>query len=155
MWGAGPVWSLLYRQNKPVYFKLDFSLYVVKQIPFMCGCNCRDAENQEIKKQTSIATERISLALANLTFFDIELGAISKESYESQLKASPLLKKHKPYMDKIRKNAKYQLSESVETILTKVSPFMSSEWDDMMDEMETKLEFKLGRKNIIFQKLSI
>lgn len=106
----------------------------------------RDAENQEIKKQTSIATERISLALANLTFFDIELGAISKESYESQLKASPLLKKHKPYMDKIRKNAKYQLSESVETILTKVSPFMSSEWDDMMDEMETKLEFKLGRK---------
>ena len=84
----------------------------------------RDAENQEIKKQTSIATERISLALANLTFFDIELGAISKESYESQLKTSPLLKKHKPYMDKIRKNAKYQLSESVETILTKVSPFM-------------------------------
>ncbi len=106
----------------------------------------RDAENQEIKKQTSIATERISLALANLTFFDIELGAISKESYEAQLKASSLLKKHKPYMDKIRKNAKYQLSESVETILTKVSPFMSSEWDDMMDEMETKLEFKLGRK---------
>ena len=106
----------------------------------------RDAENQEIKKQTSLATEKISIALANLTFFDIELGAISKESYEKQLKESPLLKKHKPYMDKIRKNAKYQLSESVETILTKVSPFMSSEWDDMMDEMETKLEFKLGRK---------
>lgn len=106
----------------------------------------RDAENQEIKKQTSLATEKISVALANLTFFDIELGAISKESYEKQLKESPLLKKHKPYMDKIRKNAKYQLSESVETILTKVSPFMSSEWDDMMDEMETKLEFKLGRK---------
>ncbi len=106
----------------------------------------RDAENQEIKKQTSIASERLSIALANLTFADIEIGQLSKEVYEAELKASPLLMKHKPYLDKIRKNAKYQLSESVETILTKISPFLSSEWDDMMDEIETKLEFHLGRK---------
>ena len=32
------------------------------------------------------------------------------------------------------------------TILTKVSPFLSGEWDDMMDEIETKLEFHIGRK---------
>ncbi len=106
----------------------------------------RDAENQEIKKQTSIASERISIALANLTFFDIELGKMSKQDYDKQIQSSLLLKKHKPYLDKIRKNAKYQLSESVETILTKISPFISSEWDDMMDEMETKLIFKIGRK---------
>lgn len=106
----------------------------------------RDAKNQEIKKQTSIAQEKLSIALANLTFFDIELGALDKKDYDAQLKTSKLLKHHKPYLDKIRKNAKYQLSESVETILTKVSPFLSGEWDDMMDEIETKLEFHIGRK---------
>ena len=73
----------------------------------------RDAENQEIKKQTSIAQEKLSIALANLTFFDIELGALDKKDYDAQLKTSKLLKHHKPYLDKIRKNAKYQLSESV------------------------------------------
>ncbi len=106
----------------------------------------RDAENQEIKKQTSIASERLSVALANLTFFDIELGTLDKKVYEGQLKNSKLLTHHKPYLDKIRKNAKYQLSEPVETILTKISPFLSGEWDDMMDEIETKLQFSFGRK---------
>ncbi len=106
----------------------------------------RNAENQEIKKQTSIALERLSVALATLTFFDIEVGNLSKKDYDFEVKNSKLLQHNKPYLDKIRKNAKYQLSESVETILTKVSPFLSSEWDDMMDEIETKLEFHLGRK---------
>ena len=106
----------------------------------------RDAENQEIKKQTSIATEQLSTALSQLTFFDIELGKMPTTAYENQIKDSDILKKHKPYLDDIRKNAKYQLTEDVETILTRLSPFLSNEWDDMMDEMETKLVFTLKRK---------
>ncbi|MBD5398569.1 M3 family oligoendopeptidase [bacterium] len=107
----------------------------------------RDATNQEIKKQTSIATEEISKYIANLSFFEIELANLSEEKYKAQLSKSALLKKHKPFMDKIRKNAKYLLDEKVETMLSKISPFGESEWDDMMDEEETKLTFKLGRKN--------
>ena len=116
----------------------------------------RDAENEEIKKQTSMAQERLTSAMANLTFFDIELGKLSKSDYEAQVKASKLLKHNKPYLDEIRKNAKYQLSEEVETVLTKVSPFLSGEWDDMMDEMETKLEFHLkGKKYNLSEILNV
>lgn len=107
----------------------------------------RDADNQEIKKQTSKATEQLSKYMANLSFFEIELAKLSDEKYKAQLAKSALLKKHKPFMDKIRQNAKYLLDEKVETMLSKISPFGASEWDDMMDEEETKLQFKLGRKN--------
>ncbi|MBD5405602.1 M3 family oligoendopeptidase [bacterium] len=107
----------------------------------------RDADNQEIKKQMSAAIEEISKLTSNLSFFDIELANLSDKNYKAQLDKSELLKKHKPFMDKIRENAKYLLDEKVETILSKISPFGESEWDDMMDEEETKLSFKLGRKN--------
>ena len=106
----------------------------------------RDADNQEIKKQMSKATEELSKSLSLLSIFEIELAKMDKVDYENQVKNSPLLKKHKPYMDKIRNNAKHLLDEKVEMILSKMSPFGVSEWDDMMDEEETKLVFKLGRK---------
>ena len=113
----------------------------------------RDAENEEIKKQTSIANERISIALANLSFFDIELGKLDKQYYDQQVKSSKLLLKNKPHMDMIRKFSKYQLSENVETILTKISPFLSNEWDDLLEEAETKLKFKMGFKTYNFSEI--
>ncbi len=106
----------------------------------------RDAKNEEVKKITSLASEKLSVAFSKLAFFDIEVAKISDKDYKSQLEKSDVLKKHKPYLDKIRRLSKYQLTEEVETILTKISPFTSPEWDDMLDEIETKLEFKLGRK---------
>ena len=103
----------------------------------------RDAENELIKQKLSVASERLSVAMAGMAFFDIELGAMTEDVYMKQLETSPLLMQHKPYLDKIRQNAKYNLSETEETLLTKISPFTSAEWDDMMDEMETKLRFRL------------
>ena len=107
----------------------------------------RDADNQEIKKQTSKAFEALSQYTSLLSTFEIELSNLSKTDYEKQIEKSTILKSHKPFMDKIRNNAKYLLDEKVEVILSKLSPFGPSEWDDMMDEEETKLTFKLGRKN--------
>ena len=106
----------------------------------------RDADNQQIKKQMSKASEDLSKYLSTLSFFDIELTKLSKQDYDKQLRLSDLLKKHKPYFDKIRANAKHFLDEKVETIVSKLSPFTSNEWDDMLEEEETKLSFKLGRK---------
>ena len=103
----------------------------------------RDAENEKIKQKMSVASERISAAMAGMAFFDIELGSMDENAYLAQIDKSPILLKHKPYLNKIRRNAKYNLSEIEETLLAKISPFTSSEWDDMMDEMETKLRFQL------------
>jgi oligoendopeptidase F len=106
----------------------------------------RDAANEGIKKRMSAAFEKISEAEGNLAFFDIELGKLPRGAYELQLKKSGLLSHNRPCLDRVRRLAKYNLAEEVETILAKLSPFGSSEWDDMMDEMETKLAFRVGKK---------
>ncbi len=106
----------------------------------------RDATNGEIRKQSSIGDDKLSFAFAKLAFFDIEVGKMSEKDFETQIEKSEFLTKHKPYLLKIRKNAKYQLSETLEAMLSKLSPFLEQEWDDMLDEKETTLKFKLGFK---------
>ncbi len=117
-----------------------------KIFAFFYLMSSRDADNQEIKKSMSKAQEDISTLLADLSFFDIELSKLSINDYNKQIKASKLLLKNKPYLDNIRKNSKFLLDEKVENIIYKMSPFGVSEWDDMIDEEETKLSFKLKRK---------
>ena len=107
----------------------------------------RDGANEEIKKQTSIAEGQLSVAFAQISFFDIEVGKMSDVDFETQIEKSTILKHNKPFLLKIRKNAKYQLTETVETMLSKLSPFLDNEWDDMLDEKETSLKFRLGFKN--------
>ena len=106
----------------------------------------RDAQNEEIKKQTSVAEELLSVAFAQIAFFDIELGKMSDADFEKQTEKSTILQHNKPFLLKIRKNAKYQLTETIETMLSKLSPFLDNEWDDMLDEKETSLKFRLGFK---------
>lgn len=127
---------------------IELNQIVDTTISFFFLMSSRDATNQNIKKNMSVAMENMSKSIAGLSFFDIELSKMRESDYNAQIKKSPILLKNKPMMDKIRKNAKFLLSEEVETILTKMSPFGSGEWDDMMDEMETKLSFKLGRKKL-------
>ena len=105
---------------------------------FLSSC---DIENQDIKKADSRATEKLAALYAKLAFFDIEVGTLSDDQY-AKIDAGKL----KPFLDKIRRNAKYLLSEKEESLLTLLSPFGKSEWDDCMDELESRTKFTLGGK---------
>jgi oligoendopeptidase F len=108
----------------------------------------RDTANEAIKKRMSAVQEKLSEASAKFAFFDIELGKLEAGAYKAQLAKSEFLSRHKPFLDRVRRLAKHNLSEEVETILSKISPFGAGEWDDMLDELETKLEFKLEGKKL-------
>ena len=106
-----------------------------------------DVENQGIKKAMSAASERLARAFAATSFIDIEIAAIPEADYAA-LQSSPIVARHKPYLDRIRRDAKFQLSEKEESLLVRISPFASGEWDDMLDEFESKVPFVLDGKTL-------
>jgi len=52
----------------------------------------------------------------------------------------------KAFLDNIRKRAKYMLTEKEEGLLALLSPFGGAEWDDTMDELESRTKFTLAGK---------
>ena len=105
---------------------------------FLSSC---DIENQEIKKATSKASERLATMNAKLAFFDIEIGAMSEKEYGG---LGVMTTAARAFLDKIRRQAKYLLSEKEEGLLALISPFGKAEWDDCMDELESRTKFILG-----------
>ncbi|MDR0367388.1 MAG: M3 family oligoendopeptidase [Rickettsiales bacterium] len=102
----------------------------------------RDSGDQEVKKFQSRAQERMAAAFSGLAFFEIEIGALDEAAYLAQADG----RKWKPWTDRIRKLARYQLSEKEEALLSRLAPFGGQEWDDMLDEMENKLAFDINGK---------
>ncbi|MCT4553031.1 MAG: M3 family metallopeptidase [Alphaproteobacteria bacterium] len=101
----------------------------------------QDETNQELKKLEMDYSVRLSQLGAETEFINLEIGVISPEKYEELLKSSDMIKFHKPMLDKVIENAKYNLEESVEKILTKTSGFNSSPWGQAMSELEVRIRF--------------
>ena len=107
-----------------------------------------DASNQELKKDYSEKIERFNQAASAMAFFSIEVGKLKKSDYEKQLAGSDYLQAFKPMLDQTRKLAKYNLTEEVEKALMKRASFGASEWDEVLDELDSLLEFKLDDKKL-------
>lgn len=107
-----------------------------------------DASNQELKKAYSEKIERFNQAASAMAFFSIEVGKLKKSDYEKQLAGSDYLQAFKPMLDQTRKLAKYNLTEEVEKALMKRASFGASEWDEVLDELDSLLEFKLDDKKL-------
>jgi len=104
-----------------------------------------DVENQDIKKAVSAAQERLAKLDAGLAFFDIEVGAMSEGEYGRAV-GSEANSSAKAFLGNIRKQAKYMLTEKEEGLLVLLSPFGGAEWDDAMDELESRTKFTLAGK---------
>ncbi|MDR0967901.1 MAG: M3 family oligoendopeptidase [Rickettsiales bacterium] len=106
-----------------------------------------DNENQEIKKIMSSVDERLTRAATIMEFFSIEFADMADDTYKKLLSDSIVIR-NKSMLDEIRKNKKHLLSEKEEIILTRLSPFGSSEWGDMIDEFEAGLIFTFEDKKL-------
>jgi len=104
-----------------------------------------DAGSEKIQQAQGKAREQWSRASANyLTFFDQEVGReLSEQDYQAQLKKSPVIQHHKPYIDHLRAQAKHLLGPDVERALTLRAPYGPTEWQDYVDELEVGLRFKV------------
>lgn len=108
-----------------------------------------DATNPEIARRIGQVQEAFSVADANhLNFFEHELVALSDEAYEHALASDPVAERHRSYLDYLRANRQYLLSEEVERALTLRAPFGPSEWTEFMGELEAELEFSLDDQSL-------
>lgn len=102
-----------------------------------------DATNAEIQQQLGRVHEAWARADANhLNFFEHELVAIDDEAYAAVLESDPIAARHRPWLDHVRANRSYLLTESIERALTLRSPFGAGEWSDYIDEVEAELRFE-------------
>lgn len=84
-----------------------------------------------------------------LTFFNLELVALDDMNL-ARLYADPIVAKHRPWIEHARIFKPHLLTESVESALSKRSPFGASSWGDFFDELEADLEieFRGGKKTL-------
>ena len=101
-----------------------------------------DLTNAAIKaKHAAFQRELSAVRGEHLTFFELELVQLSDDALKKFYEQSPLVAKHRPWIEHIRTFKRHFLSEPVEAALTKRSPFDSSAWADFFDEVEADLTF--------------
>lgn len=109
------------------------------------ACNASDEGIQQLSGKIR---ERWSSIAANyLTFFEQEVGKVIDEKTFAHVVASDgRVQQHRSMLEKIRREAKYLLSEEVEQALELRSPFMDDEWSEYFDTVEAKLRISVRGK---------
>lgn len=109
------------------------------------SCNVTD---QAIEQAKSRVDERLSkLAAQHMAFFSLEIGRLSEAEYQAQISSHQTAAFHKPVLDRIRQNARYQLSEEVESALTLRGPFGPSAMVDFYSAVVTMARYQLRLEN--------
>lgn len=76
-----------------------------------------------------------------LEFFKLELVALDDSVFQGWYSKDSLVLKHRPWIEHVRIFRPHFLSESVESALTKRSPFGDNAWSEFFDELESDLRF--------------
>ncbi len=116
-----------------IYGKLQLFLYLSQST---------DVTNAVVKAKIADMDMRTSRMWGEyLTFFELELVAISDKVLVHLYKQEPIVLKHKPWIEHQRVFKPHLLSEPVEGALTKRAPFSVGAWAEFADELEADLRF--------------
>jgi oligoendopeptidase F len=86
--------------------------------------------------------EKLTVISTDIIFFDLELNQIDDAAMEQALKDKRAAR-YKPWIDNVRKEKPYQLSETIERLFHEKSQTSSSSWDRLFSETMTALRFKV------------
>lgn len=127
--------------------------YINKVLVYLFLCKATASTDQEIAKRNAQASERVSeISGQYLVFFDLEVAGLS-DAQMAALYQNPEVSRFKPYLNNIRKNKPYMLSEEVEQALAKRSPFGPAEWDEFIDECEAETAFTFEGKDMALEEI--
>jgi len=87
--------------------------------------------------------ECISEAATNLVFWSLEYNKLSAKKQDELIKALP---KYAPYLNRVKKYKKYELSEEVEQILLQKDITSGSAWVRFYEESMARLEYEVDGK---------
>lgn len=109
------------------------------------ACNVTD---QRIEQAQSRVDERISeLSAKHAAFFFLEVGKLPEAAYQEQISSHQTAAFHKPFLDQVRRSARYDLSEEVESALTLREPFGPSALIDFYSTVATSARYHLRPDN--------
>ena len=127
--------------------------YISKVLVYLFLCKATASTDQDIAKRNAQASERVSeISGQYLVFFDLEVAGLS-DAQMAALYQNPVVSRFKPYLENIRKNKPYMLSEEVEQALAKRSPFGPAEWDEFIDECEAETTFTFEGKDMALEEI--
>ncbi len=87
--------------------------------------------------------EKLTAISTDIIFFDLELNQIDDAVMADALK-TPRLAHYKPWIDNVRKEKPYQLSETIERLFHEKSQTSNSAWDRLFSETMTGLRFPVA-----------
>ena len=123
-----------YEKIEEVFLKLRSYAYLTY---------CTDQLNPEKKKFYQFIDEKLSELEKKIIFFSIEINKIDKKKYGFLLKS-----KFENWIKNLRKNKKFQKSETIEKLLLEKSITSSAAWIKFYDQTMTRLRFKYGNKDL-------
>ncbi len=94
--------------------------------------------------ESRMAGVRQALAAAHgkfLTFFSLEIMRLEEAAIMAQAEADADVRKHLPWIRRIRAHARHVFDEPLEAALTIRSPYGSSSWSEFFDKFESLLRF--------------
>lgn len=103
--------------------------------------------NEEAQRLSAKVGERFSSLSEFTTYVDIEIGDMADADYQRLLTDDAEVAHHKPMLDHVRENAKYQLSEAEESVLALTSPFGPGVIAEYVELLESELEFTIPEEN--------
>lgn len=76
-----------------------------------------------------------------LTFFSLELIALPDEAIARQAEGDATVRKHLPWIERLRRRKPHVFDEPIEAALAKRSPYGSGAWSEFHDKYESLLRF--------------
>lgn len=102
-------------------------------------------KNQEAMAFYQNISEKLTEYAKPLVFFSLEINQLPEKIIKDWLKDKRVAF-YKPYLDRIRKYKKYELSEPVEEILLEKSVTSSEAWVRLYEETSSRLEYTVDGK---------
>ncbi|MFA6603342.1 MAG: M3 family metallopeptidase [Patescibacteria group bacterium] len=113
-----------------------------------------DLGDAVIQAKLADASNRLSLACGKfLKFMDHEIVALDQADIDRQAAADPLVEKHRPYLQGIREEQPYLLSEPVEQALAIREPFGPDSWASFHEELQADLRFDHAGQELTLEEM--
>ena len=125
--------------------KIEVYLYLVESL---------DVRDDRVKAKIAQTSRILEKEYGDyMTFFEIELVTLDKETLSQFYAESPIVAKHRPWIEEIQGNKPYMLSEEVESALIKRSSFGSSSWSEFSPEVIADIEISFKGKKMSLEEI--
>lgn len=125
-----------------------------KIVGFLGLKRAENVSDATVLKKSAAIDRNLAVAIGeHLSFFDIELVALSDEVLNEWYAKDDFVLKYKPWIEHERLFKPHKLSEEVESALMKRAPYGPGSWGDLWDEFTSDLRFSVGRDKYTLDKI--